>query len=48
MATVSMTVTEFLQFEILAYKRKWDFKVKRNSVEVTADERLLQELGFQD
>lgn len=48
MATVSMTVTEFIQFEILAYKRQWDFKVKKNTVEVTADVLLLQELGFQD
>lgn len=48
MATVTMTVSEFIQFEILAYKRIWDFKVKQNSVEVTAEEQLLRELGFQD
>lgn len=48
MATVTMSIPEFLQFEILAFKRKWDYRVKKNSVEVTAEEALLQELGYQE
>lgn len=48
MATVTMTVSEFIQFEILAYKRRWDYKMNKGSVEVTAEEQLLRELGYQD
>lgn len=43
-----MSLTEFVTWETLAYKRLWDYRVMKGQVIVTAPDALLLEFGYTD
>lgn len=47
MKTVIMSLSEFINFEIIAFKQAWDYKVNHGCVEVTAHQSLFNSLGYE-
>lgn len=47
MKTVIMSIAEFINFELIAFKQAWDYKVKKGHVEVTAHQSLFNSLGYE-
>lgn len=42
-----MSIAEFINFEIIAFKQAWDYKVNHGCVEVTAHQSLFNSLGYE-
>lgn len=47
MKTVSMTISEFLNWKLIAFKQKWDYVVSHGKVSVTAPESVFNTLGYE-